>query len=283
MEPSGLRQPQAWKTTVGPAGRPVPPWSDSHAAPVGATAADVSLRSGQGDPLGREAAEWGLLAGGVAHDLNNLLCGMVNLIDLAILDCQGDGVDLDDLQEIRHIAEQAVALTDQMLAHSRRTTRPAELVDLNHLVADTCRVIDRRTGLGSTKPRCEFAPTLPAVRANRIQIVQVALNLILNAIDAVGDTGGDVVVRTGIAGPHAGGLGEADGCVWVYLEVSDGGPGIPEEVVDRIFDPFFSTKGGSSGLGLTTVARIVEAHRGRVEVVGGPNRGTTFRVLLPAA
>ncbi len=246
--------------------------------PVADVAARRQVVREPGRDLAGEAVVWGLLAGGVAHDLKNVLCGMMGTVDLALLEAGEDDQVRQYLAELRHFTDQAVALTDQMLSHSRHTGRAPELVDLNSLVLETARLTGADCEAAS-RLRCDLAPTLPLLRANRVQMVQVTLNLVLNALEATSDSQGAVVVRTGmtdIGDKPSGGPGTC-----LFLEVCDEGCGIAEDVLDRIFDPLFSTKPGGSGLGLATVARIVEDHEGRVEVVSKPGRGSVFRVLLP--
>ena len=133
----------------------------------------------------------------------------------------------------------------------------------------------------------ELAPGLPAVRGDPTQLRQVLLNLVTNASEAYGEGAGRVRVRTGCveadAGTFAGAFGAAERRPgrWVFLEVSDDGPGIGEELRGRIFEPFYSTRGVGRGLGLAAVVGIASAHQGVVKVESEPGRGTTFRLLVP--
>src|SRR5262249_35126857 len=134
-----------------------------------------------------------------------------------------------------------------------------------------------------------FAPVphLPAIEADATQVRQVVLNLLTNAAEAIGDTGGTIAVRTGIAELDAAALAgtehgpETQPGTYVWIEVADTGRGMDAATRERIFDPFFSTKFTGRGLGLATVLGLVRAHRGALTVESRPGRGTVFRVFLP--
>ena len=228
----------------------------------------------------------GVLAGGIAHDFNNLLA--VILGNAALLET-GAGSEEEQRARVRRIraaARHAEALTDQMLAYAGKAVAEPVALDLSALVEETEDLL-----LASVSRRCELdlelAPGLPAVRGDPTQLRQVLLNLVTNASEAYGEGAGRVRVRTGCleadAGTFAGAFGAAERRPgrWVFLEVSDDGPGIGEELRGRIFEPFFSTRGVGRGLGLAAVVGIASAHHGVVKVESEPGRGTTFRLLVP--
>jgi len=228
----------------------------------------------------------GVLAGGIAHDFNNLLAVIMG--NAALLDA-GAGSEEEQRGRVRRIrvaANHAESLTDQMLAYAGKAVGELVALDLSALVEETKDLL-----LASISKRCELelelAAGLPPVRGDPTQLRQVLLNLVTNASEALGDDAGRLRVRTGSleadAATFAGAFGAAlrrPGC-WVFLEVSDDGPGIAEELRGRIFEPFFSTRGVGRGLGLAAVLGIASAHHGVVKVESAPGHGTTFRLLVP--
>ena len=227
----------------------------------------------------------GKLAGGVAHDFNNLLMVIAGHVDLLRTRLGTGGLDeLPELDEIRGATERGADLTRQLLSFGRRDRARPEDVDLRDLVQGMINLC--RRPLGDPIVLDVSLPEEPAVvRADRTQLEQVILNLLVNARDAM-PGGGRVTVRIEFAELAV----EADVGVfrvpagsYVVLEVSDTGEGMENETRERVFEPFFSTKEESSGtgLGLATVCGIVEAARGTVSVDSAPGAGATFRVFLP--
>jgi PAS domain S-box-containing protein len=214
----------------------------------------------------------GRLAGGVAHDFNNLLQAMLSQTQ-AILSFADDprriGGIVDELeQQIRRGA----ALSRQLLLFSRRETAKPERLDLNEVVGGATQLL-RRLVRENIALAMELADELLPVIADRGQLDQILMNLVVNASDAMPE-GGRLVIRTGAA------EGEA-----VWLSVEDTGHGIPEEIRERIFEPFFTTKGAErgSGLGLAVVHGIVTHHGGTIQVSDREGGGSVFRIQLPRA
>ena len=215
----------------------------------------------------------GQLAGGIAHDFNNMLAVILNCASF-VRDEVSDRDDLrQDVDEIQRAAERATALTRQLLTFSRRDVIKPELLDLNAVVADLEKLLTRTLG-EDIELRTRPAPGLPAVEADRSQVEQVLLNLAVNARDAMPE-GGRLTIET--ARVNRGGD--------VRLRVIDTGCGMPQELVPRAFDPFYSTKprDQGSGLGLSTVYGIVTGNGGLIDLRSEPGRGTTVEVTLPAA
>ena len=212
----------------------------------------------------------GQLAGGVAHDFNNLLAVILNYAYFIRDRLPADSEVLGDIEEIRHAAERASELTHQLLVFSRReTVRPA-ILDLNDVVRDTQRLLGRTLG-EHVALVTELSPDPCLVEADPARLEQVVLNLVVNARDAM-PGGGEIRIRTR-SGDE------------VLLAVTDDGSGMEPEVAARAFEPFFTTKpkGAGTGLGLATVYGTVTQAGGHAEIESVPGRGTTVRVLLPAA
>lgn len=230
----------------------------------------------------------GVLAGGIAHDFNNLLTVMLGHATLAGLELPADSPGAHAVHQIELAAQRAAELCRQMLAYSGKGRLATELVDLSRIVAETTHLLEVSISEGC---ELEFAlqHELPPVDGDPTQLSQIAMNLVMNASEACGENGGRIVVRTGVVDvDHAYlattylSLPAAPGR-YVFLEVSDGGAGMTPEILRRIFEPFYTTKFSGHGLGLSAVLGIVRSHRGAVKVESEHGRGTTFRVLLPAA
>ncbi|MGD8863141.1 MAG: ATP-binding protein [Myxococcales bacterium] len=221
----------------------------------------------------------GRLAGGVAHDFNNLLtvilgCARIAASDPAISRRSGDA-----LESIREAAERAASLTSQLLTFGRRRTLDLRVVDLTALVQDMGRLLGRVLG-DHVRMVTELGDRPLPVRADQAQLEQVLVNLAVNARDAMPD-GGTLRIELGtehLEATQAGTLPPGD---YAALHVSDDGGGIAEGDLDQIFDPYFTTKEGGSGLGLATCYGIVTQLGGDMRVRSEVGRGTRFSILLP--
>jgi signal transduction histidine kinase/CheY-like chemotaxis protein len=231
----------------------------------------------------RRLESLGRIAGGIAHDLNNVLTVILGNSRLALDDPVTPAQLRTRLTRIRSAADCAAALTGQILAYAGKGGPAFEPVDVSRLargMLDLLRaVVSEHTRIGAMLP-----DDLPAVEADETQLRQLLLNLVANASEALGAAGGEVRIRTGThpGAPPGRGGGSGDGAC-VFLEVSDSGRGVDLELRDRIFEPFVSSKSAGRGIGLATVRRIVERHRGAIHVDTMPGRGTTFCVLLPCS
>jgi signal transduction histidine kinase/DNA-binding response OmpR family regulator len=216
----------------------------------------------------------GRLAGGVAHDFNNLLTAILGYSRF-LLPGLADDQQRSDVGEIIKAGERATALTRQLLAVSRRQAQELSVFDLNALISDLATMLTRLLG-ENVQLMTELGEPLAHIHADRGQIEQVIMNLVVNAADAM-PSGGAVRIRTATVG--------RDGADWVSLSVIDTGTGMTEETKARLFDPFFTTKqpGKGTGLGLATVLGIVSQSGGHVLVDTTLRRGSTFAVLLPPA
>jgi two-component system cell cycle sensor histidine kinase/response regulator CckA len=226
----------------------------------------------------------GQLAGGIAHDFNKLLTGMLSYSDLILHELhQGDPIRAD-LEQIRHAAQRAAALTRQLLAFSRRQVLQPKIHSLNATIAELDGMLRRLLG-ADVELVSELVPGLWYVLADPSQLEQVLVNLVVNARDAM-PGGGRVVITTTNVMLDAAAAERANGVrpgAYVQLSVRDTGIGMDVPTQARIFDPFFTTKetGQGTGLGLSTVYGIVEQSGGHIAVESAPGQGATFIIYLP--
>jgi two-component system, cell cycle sensor histidine kinase and response regulator CckA len=216
----------------------------------------------------------GTLAGGIAHDFNNLIFG-IKLLAAELAVGETDPHRRASLRMIDDVTERSAMLTRSLLGFAGRGKHRAVPVAINDLIAAMRDLLTRT--LGGIQMSFELeAHDRGTVIGDQSQLEQVVMNLVVNARDALGEGNGRVVIRTKTQ----------DGCV--VLEVIDDGPGIPPDLRERVFEPYFTTKNSGSqrgtGLGLATVFGIVESHKGTIEVGSGlAGAGATLRVMLPAA
>ncbi|HET7753794.1 MAG TPA: PAS domain S-box protein [Anaeromyxobacteraceae bacterium] len=221
----------------------------------------------------------GILAGGIAHDFNNLLAAILGSITVAKESGSVDALQREVLGEAQEAALRASDLTRQLLTFSRGGEPVKKSVSLESVVRSSAAFAVR----GSRAVcHCEFAPDLWAVDADEGQIAQVMHNLVLNAVQAMPDGGAVRVVAANVpqGTPVPVGLAPSR---YVRISVTDDGPGISPAIMQKIFDPYFTTKSTGTGLGLATAHSIVRRHRGHISVDPQSTRGATFHVHLPAA
>jgi PAS domain S-box-containing protein len=226
----------------------------------------------------------GQLAGGVAHDFNNILTAIVGYADLLAAEL-GDARQLEDLEEIRKAARRAAALTRQLLAFSRKQVLEPRIIDVNGVVTNLEKML-RSLISANIDLRTALATDLAAARADPNQLEQVIMNLVINARDAMPE-GGTLTIETGNASLDENYAAQHVSVVpgeYVMLAVTDTGCGMSEETKARIFEPFFTTKpaGRGTGLGLSTVYGIVKQSGGNIWLYSEPGKGTTFKIYLPA-
>ena len=226
----------------------------------------------------------GQLAGGIAHDFNNLLTGMLSYSDLILHELHQDDPIRADLEQIRHAAQRAAALTRQLLAFSRRQVLQPKIHSLNTTVGELDGMLRRLLGADIVL-ETELDPGLWYVLADPSQLEQALVNLVVNARDAM-PSGGRVTITTENALLDMAATERANGVrpgAYVRLSVRDTGIGMDVPTQARIFDPFFTTKetGQGTGLGLSTVYGIVEQSGGQIAVESAPGQGATFTIYLP--
>jgi PAS domain S-box-containing protein len=224
----------------------------------------------------------GRLAGGVAHDFNNILTAILTHVNLLDANPGLDPAAGDGVREIGREAQRAADLTRQLLLFGRRSELRTSRIDLGVLVANLQRMLRRligeHIGFEMTAER-----DLPAIEAERSMIEQVIVNLCVNARDAM-PAGGRLEVRASRAERPAATGPDGHAGPWVCLAVTDSGSGMDDATLRHAFEPFFTTKetGKGTGLGLASVHAIVHQHHGHVEAESAVGRGSTFRVYLPA-
>ncbi len=222
----------------------------------------------------------GVLAGGIAHDFNNILTAVLGNIQLSAFHLAEDDKALPLLQEAKKACMQAQALTSQLLTLSRNNTPIKQAARLNRIIENICDLLP-----GNSPVSCQLtmAKNLCPVDCDSKQISQVIQHLISNARQAMPDGGSIDITTENIY--HSGNSKLASGD-FIFFSIHDYGCGIPAKNIDRIFDPYFTTKELSAdqgtGLGLAVVHSIVNKHGGLIEIESQEGKGTTFSILLPA-
>ena len=227
----------------------------------------------------------GVLAGGIAHDLNNTLTPIMGFTALVEESLPEGSPNRENLKEVLKSSERAKNLVRQILAFSRRGEQERKPVDIAGIVKGAMKFL-RATIPPNIEIRQNIDPECGRVRADATQIEQVMMNLCTNACQALGDTGGRLEVsltRVEVSSEDARAHSQLQGGPHVKLTVSDTGPGIDAAIVERVFEPFFTTKGvgEGTGLGLSIVHGIVTAHGGAISCRSEAGKGTSFFVYLP--
>lgn len=234
----------------------------------------------------------GLMAGGVAHDFNNILLGILGSSELALGKVSQTSSIRPLLETVIFSAQQAVGLTNQLLAYSGKGRFIIKNFDLSLVLEKMKGLLEASVSRVSQKASLKYClPTgLPFIAADVSQVQQVALNLVINASEAIGtDRSGDIVVSTGARFCDHKFLGTncIDACpnegLYVFLQVSDTGCGMDQNTMLHILDPFFSKKFIGRGLGLSAVQGIIRGHKGALMVESTVGQGTTFTALFPAS
>ena len=227
----------------------------------------------------------GQLAGGVAHDFNNMLTPILGYADLMLSDLPPEDPNRQSVEEILKAAASARDLTQQLLAFGRKQALELHALDLNEVIVDIKNMM-RRTLREDIAIECRLDPSPRVITGDLSQLQQVVMNLLVNAQDAM-PRGGRVTISTALEhldeaaaldrglnpGPH------------VVLSVADTGQGITPEVMSRIYEPFFTTKekGRGTGLGLAMVYGVMQQHGGAIQAASLPGQGSTFRLYFPQA
>ncbi|HWB51223.1 MAG TPA: PAS domain S-box protein [Stellaceae bacterium] len=226
----------------------------------------------------------GQLAGGVAHDFNNLLTAMIGFCDLLLMRFKPGDPSFADIMQIKQNANRAANLVRQLLAFSRQQTLQPRILDITDVLVELSHLLRRLIG-ENIELKVVHGRDLGLAKVDQGQLEQVIINLAVNARDAM-PGGGTLTIRTANhvqAGPMRRGAETLPAGNYVLIETADTGIGIPKENLERIFEPFFSTKeiGSGTGLGLSTVYGIVKQTGGFIFVESEKGRGATFQIYLP--
>ena len=225
----------------------------------------------------------GTLAGGVAHDFNNILTAIIGNVQLASMELDNRQALRESLDEVLHSAERASDLVRRILLFSRRQDIARQPIPVQPIVEDVLKLV-RVSMPKNIAIKSDFEARLPDVSGDASQLYQVVMNLCTNAIHAMTPTGGTMTVMVESAMITRGAPTPVDlpPGAYVRLRVRDTGMGMSRQVMERLFEPFFSTKGhAGTGLGLSVVHGIVRDHDGAIGVDSQPGRGSTFDVYLP--
>jgi two-component system cell cycle sensor histidine kinase/response regulator CckA len=234
----------------------------------------------------------GLLAAGVAHDFNNLLVGIMGGASVVRESLDQSHPAWPMLEMVLRSSERAAQLTQQLLAYAGKVEVGLEPANISQVVRKACEPV--RTSIPpNVRLTIETADDTPSIDTNAGHLREVVVNLVMNAVEAIGEQDGDVTVRTAVepVSPGTGNSGGAQSNVlgyelaegqYVLIEVSDSGPGMDDQTQTRIFDPFFTTKFMGRGLGLAAVQGIVRSLGGGIRVSSATGIGSAFQVLLPA-
>lgn len=229
----------------------------------------------------------GILAGGIAHDFNNILMAIIGNADLALMRINKESPATENLHRIEQAAAKAADLAKQMLAYSGKGKFVVENIDLNILLQEMLHMLEVSI---SKKAVLRFNPysRTPTVEADATQMRQIIMNLVINASEAIGDRSGVIAISTGCMDCDRKYLKDVwldenlnDG-LYVYFEIADTGCGMSKETMAKLFDPFFTTKFTGRGLGMAAVLGIVRGHKGAIKVYSELEKGTSFKILLPA-
>lgn len=228
----------------------------------------------------RKIESLGLLAGGIAHDFNNMLAAILGNIDLSLLDLNLGEKTRKRLEDAIKASLRARDLTRQLLTFAKGGQPIRQTSNLPEIIRDS---IDFILHGSDVKCRYQFADNLYLVAVDRSQISQVVQNLALNALQAMDDGGSLQVSCNNADCIDADTVPLESDRKYVQIRMADQGKGIPVDIIDKVFDPYFSTKTQGSGLGLSIVHSIISKHEGHILVESTPEKGTTFTIYLPAA
>jgi len=228
----------------------------------------------------------GILAGGVAHDFNNMLMTIIGNAETALLEA-AEGPIRDMVVNIKATALRAAAVTQQMLSFSGKANQTPQPLSLNDLINSSLHLL-KVTVPAHISWNLDLAERLPQVEADPGLMQQILVNLVMNAAEAIGAENGTITLSTGVKGLDRGFLSttllpEVETGSYVWLACHDSGSGLDPATLERIFDPFFTTKSEGRGLGLSSVLGIVKGHRGTLRVESAAAKGSTFWIYLPAS
>ncbi len=227
----------------------------------------------------------GTLAGGVAHDFNNILTVIMGLSEMLLKQTDEENIRYSHLENIHNSSKRAARLTKQLLLFSRKQDMELEVVNINEIIESLHKMLNRLID-ENISMHLDFGENIWQIKADSNQMEQVITNLVVNARDAMPD-GGELTIYTKnaiINKEKAKNMPDLKAGKYIRLSVKDTGMGIDEEIKDKIFDPFFTTKGRTegTGMGLSVVHGIIKEHGGLINVFSEDGKGTAFNIYLPA-
>ncbi|WP_321394124.1 PAS domain S-box protein [uncultured Desulfuromusa sp.] len=230
----------------------------------------------------------GVLAGGIAHDFNNILMAVIGNCDLAQRRLSPTSAAMVNLKQIKLATGKAADLSNQMLAYSGKGKFVVESLNLSRIIEEMQQILS----ISSSKKaslRYDLNPDIPNIEADVTQVRQIVMNLVINASDAIGDNSGVIAISTGVMECDRNYLQSTwldenlEGGEYAFIEVADTGCGMTDDMVDRIFEPFYTTKFTGRGLGMAAVLGIIRGHKGAIKIYTEVGKGSTLKVLFPAS
>jgi len=220
-------------------------------------------------------ATLGELAAGVAHEIRNPLAGIAGAIEIITKDFPQDHADREVLEDLRQEVRRIEKTLNELLVYARPKPPQFGQTDIKETIARTLQLARQQTGTRKVEFSIQISPALPPFLADAEQLHQVLLNLVLNGIQAI-DREGKISIEAGLRDGDA-----LNRSAMVEIAVTDNGPGIPPEHLDRIFRPFYTTKRGGTGLGLSLCRRIIVAHGGTLSAESELKKGSRFIIRIP--
>ncbi len=218
----------------------------------------------------------GAMAAGIAHELNNPIGIISSRIELMIADSEGKQLPAEMAEDLRVLHRNALRVSkiaQGLLTLARQRPRQPKHIDINSVVEDTLLLAGKQMSKDGIRVSVSMDRTIPSILGDSTSLEEVLLNLLMNAREAM-ESGGTIRIETRLA---------PDRPDWVCLTVADSGCGIAADAMEKLFDPFYTTKVSGTGMGLWVSKRIVRDHRGSIEVESEPGRGTTFVITIPCA
>jgi two-component system NtrC family sensor kinase len=218
-------------------------------------------------------ASLGMLSAGVAHEINNPLGGILSLTALALEDLPPGDPARPNLEEVVRQSERCREIVKGLLEFSRQQEAGSDLIDVREVIDDTLALMGKQALFFNVKVTKKYDDPVPTVLADPSQLQQVFINIIMNAVQAMGEHG-ELTVTVTVPSPSQ-----------VEIKIADTGCGIPAAYIDKVFDPFYTTKpeGQGTGLGLSIAYGIITKHRGTISIASEPGKGTALTISLPAS
>lgn len=229
----------------------------------------------------------GKLAGGVAHDLNNVLSGIVSYPDLLINGLPTNSKQRGPLEKIKKSGIRAAAIIDDLLSLTRQVSTKKTLLNLNDVISEhfdsteNLYIFEKYPNIKIIK---DIKSNISLINGSSVHLQKVIMNLLMNSAEAIGGQPGSIVIKTGTSQYCP--PGSDNTSEWILLSISDSGSGISADDIEKIFEPFYTRKvmgRSGTGLGMTIVAGVIQDHAGHISIDSTPQEGTTIKIYLPAA